>query len=101
MIITQISDTHINLKSPNCDQRLLDFETVIRDINSLAQQLDLIIHSGDVVQNRLMEECAKATRILSEAKPPVYIVAGNKEDRKNIKKSFAMENYLSVSSELI
>ena len=28
-------------------------------------------------------------------------MAGNKEDRKNIKKSFAMENYLSASSELI
>ena len=101
MIIAQISDTHINLKSPNCDQRLLDFETVIRDISSLDQQLDLIIHSSDVVQNGLMEEYAKATRILFQAKTPVYIAAGNKEDRKNIKKSFAMENYLSVSSELI
>jgi len=48
-----------------------------------------------------MEEYAKATRILFQAKAPVYIAAGNKEDRKNIKKSFAMENYLSASSELI
>ena len=39
----------------------LDFETVIRDIISLNQQLDIIIHYGDVVQNGLMEEYAKAT----------------------------------------
>lgn len=49
------------------------------------QQLDLIIHYGDVVQNGLMEEYAKATKTLSKAKAPVYIVAGNKEDRKNLK----------------
>ena len=58
---------------------------MIRDINSLDQQLDLIIHSGDVVQSGLMEEYAKATKILSKAKASVYIVAGNKEDRKNLK----------------
>jgi len=101
MIIAQISDTHISLSSQSSSQQLLDFETVIFDINSLDPQPDLIIHSGDIVQNGLMEEYAEATRILSKAKAPVYVMAGNKDDRRNIKKSFGEENYLSVNSEFI
>ena len=88
MIIAQISDTHINLNTPGSDQRLLDFETVIHDINSLDPQPNLIIHSGDIVQNGRMEEYAEATRILSKATAPVYVMAGNKDNRKNLKKSF-------------
>jgi len=101
MIIAQISDTHINLNTPSSVQRILDFETVILDINSLKPQPDLIIHSGDIVQNGLIEEYAEATKIISKAIAPVYVMVGNKDDRKNIKKSFAKEKYISVNSQFV
>ncbi|MBT6098010.1 MAG: hypothetical protein HOH05_06505 [Marinovum sp.] len=101
MIIAQISDTHINLNTPGSDQRLLDFEKVIHDINSLDPQPNLIIHSGDIVQNGRMEEYAEATRILSKATAPVYVMAGNKDNRKNLKKSFAKDTYISAVSKFI
>ena len=101
MIIAQISDTHINLNTPGSVQRILDFETVILDINSLKPQPDLIIHSGDIVQNGLIEEYAEATKIISKAIAPVYVMVGNKDDRKNIKKSFAKEKYISVNSQFV
>ncbi len=48
VIIAPVSDSHFHQKSPSCSQRLLDFEVVMDDIDSLTPQPDLIIHSGNI-----------------------------------------------------
>ena len=84
MIIAQISDTHIALDSPNADHRIRDFERAIADINALDPGPDVIVHTGDIVHNGRSDEYAEAVRILAEARAPVYVIPGNKDDRANL-----------------
>jgi len=101
MIIAQISDTHIALDSPDAGQRITDFERAIDDINALDPAPDVIVHTGDIVHNGLPEEYSKAAAILGEAKAPVYVMAGNKDDRANLRTAFAPAGYLDRQVEFI
>jgi Icc protein len=98
MIIAQISDTHIALDTPDADQRISDFERTIADINSLDPAPDVIVHTGDIVHNGRPDEYAQAVRILARARRPVYVLAGNKDDRANLRAAFAGGGYLGDDS---
>ena len=95
MIIAQISDTHIALDTPDADRRLSDFADTIADINALDPAPDVIIHTGDVVHNGRKDEYAAAAAILAEARAPVYVMVGNKDDRPNLREAFSDCEYLS------
>jgi Icc protein len=101
MIIAQISDTHIALDTPDAERRIADFEAAIADINALDPAPDVIVHTGDIVHNGRPDEYAEAKRILSAARAPVYVLAGNKDDRANLRAAFAADGYLSADSEFI
>jgi 3',5'-cyclic AMP phosphodiesterase CpdA len=101
MIIAQISDTHIALDTPDADRRRSDFERTIADINALDPAPDVIIHTGDVVHNGRPDEYAKAAAILAHASRPVYVLAGNKDDRTNLRAAFAAGGYLDPDSGFI
>lgn len=101
MIIAQISDTHIALDTADAEQRIGDFERTIADINTLDPAPDLIVHTGDIVHNGRPDEYAKAAAILAEAHRPVYVLAGNKDDRANLRRAFAAKGYLDACSEFI
>jgi 3',5'-cyclic-AMP phosphodiesterase len=88
MIIAQISDTHISLDAPDADQRLRDLAVAIADINGLDPAPDLIIHTGDIVQNGRYDEYALAMSALAEARAPVYVAAGNKDNRPTLREAF-------------
>ena len=101
MIIAQISDTHIALDTPDADQRIRDFEGTIADINALDPSPDVIVHTGDIVHNGRQDEYAEAVRILAQARAPVYVLAGNKDDRANLRAAFSAGGYLAPDSEFI
>ena len=101
MIIAQISDTHIALDTPDADQRILDFERTIADINALDPAPDVIFHTGDVVHNGRPDEYAEAVRILNQAKAPVYVIPGNKDSRANLRTAFSKRGYLTPHSDFI
>jgi len=101
MIIAQISDTHIALDTPDADQRLRDFALTIADINTLDPAPDVIVHTGDVVHNGRQDEYAEATAILASARAPVYVLAGNKDDRANLHAAFSACGYLAPDSAFI
>ncbi len=98
MIIAQISDTHIALDTADADQRILDFERTIADINALDPAPDVIVHTGDIVHNGRQDEYAQAVAILANARAPVYVLAGNKDDRANLRATFAACGYLAPRS---
>lgn len=89
MIIAQISDTHLALDAPEGGRRITDFERVIDDINALDPQPDVIVHTGDIVHNGRADEYAAAAAILSRARAPVHVLAGNKDNRANLLAAFA------------
>jgi 3',5'-cyclic AMP phosphodiesterase CpdA len=101
MIIAQISDTHIALDSPDADRRMRDFELTIADINALDPAPDVIVHTGDIVHNGRQDEYARAVAILAKAHAPVYVLAGNKDDRANLRSAFAVGGYFAPDSGFI
>lgn len=102
MIIAQISDTHIAFDTDDAEQRLRDFTHVIDDINTLDPAPDLIVHTGDIVHNGRVDEYAEAAAILAKARAPVFVMAGNKDDRSNLLQAFASgHGYLNAASPFI
>lgn len=101
MIIAQISDTHLALDTPDADQRILDFERTISDINALDPPPDIVIHTGDIVQNGRPDEYVRAAEILEKAKVPVYVMVGNKDDRAKLRKTFSSAEYLTSDNEFV
>ncbi|HVZ52329.1 MAG TPA: metallophosphoesterase [Pseudolabrys sp.] len=101
MIIAQISDTHIALDTPDSDRRIGDFERTIAAINALDPAPDLIFHTGDIVHNGRADEYATAAAILGQARAPVYVIPGNKDDRGHLRAAFARRGYISPDSPFI
>lgn len=101
MIIAQISDTHIALDTPDADRRIRDFETTIADINALDPAPDLIVHTGDIVHNGRQDEYNQSVATLANATAPVYVMAGNKDDRANLREAFSSSGYLSPDCDFI
>ena len=101
MIIAQISDTHIALDTPDADRRLRDFALTIADINTLDPAPDVIVHTGDIVHNGRADEYAEAVTILGKARAPVYVLAGNKDSRANLRSAFSAGGYLAPGSAFI
>jgi 3',5'-cyclic-AMP phosphodiesterase len=101
MIIAQISDTHIALDTPDAEQRIRDFELSIADINSLDPAPDVIVHTGDIVHNGRQDEYAHSRATLAKARTPVYVLAGNKDDRVRLREAFSAYGYLAADSDFI
>jgi 3',5'-cyclic-AMP phosphodiesterase len=89
MIIAQISDTHIALGAADADRRAADLERTLADINALDPAPDVIIHTGDVVHGGRREDYAAAASLLATARAPVYVAAGNRDDRENLRHSLS------------
>lgn len=101
MIIAQITDTHLASDGADARRRVSDFARVIDDINALDPAPDVIVHSGDIVHNGRPEEYAEAAAILARAKAPVYVMAGNKDDRANLLAAFSGLGYLDPESRFV
>jgi 3',5'-cyclic AMP phosphodiesterase CpdA len=101
MIIAQISDTHIALDVPSADQRISDFALTVADINALDPLPDAIVHTGDIVHNGRQDEYAQAMAILAKARAPVYVLAGNKDNRTNLREAVSAGGYLASDFDYI
>jgi 3',5'-cyclic-AMP phosphodiesterase len=101
MIIAQISDTHLALDAADADQRIRDFELTVAELNALDPAPDVIVHTGDIVHNGRRDEYARAVAILAKARAPVYVMAGNKDHRTNLRVAFSAGGYLAPDSEFI
>jgi Icc protein len=101
MIIAQISDTHIALDTADAEQRARDFARTIADINALDPGPDVIVHTGDITQNGRQDEYAQAVATLAQARPPVYVLAGNRDNRANLREAFTSFGYLAPDSDFV
>ena len=101
MIVAQISDTHIALDVSNADQRISDLALTVADINELDPLPDAIVHTGDIVHNGRQDEYAQAAAILAKARAPVYVLAGNKDNRTNLREAFSASGYLLPNLDFI
>ncbi len=101
MIVAQISDTHIAADAADAVRRIEDFALTIADINALDPAADVIVHTGDLVHNGRPEEYAQAVSIMAAARAPVYVLAGNKDNRTNLRAAVKAGGYLPADSRFI
>ncbi len=95
MIIAHISDTHLAFDAPDAERRLRDFASTIAHINALDPAPDVIVHTGDVAHNGRPDEYAQAVALLAKARAPVYVLPGNKDDRRNLRAAFPAKRYFT------
>jgi len=81
--VIHLSDTHVGpdrslaIRGANaCDRS----EALVAAINALPFTPDLIVHTGDVVNDPDKEAYALAAEVLSQLKAPVYYATGNHDD---------------------
>lgn len=89
MLIAQISDTHLTLDGPQCENRIRDLRCCVADLNALDPLPDLVVHSGDVVHGGRREEYEIARQLLDALHPPYVVMPGNKDDRAGLLTVFA------------
>ncbi|MCW6510011.1 metallophosphoesterase [Hyphomicrobiales bacterium BP6-180914] len=85
MLIAQISDPHLRPRGV-LYQGVVDangmFASTIRQLNALSPLPDIVILSGDVVDEGTADEYSEARAILAELTPPLAVIPGNHDDRE-------------------
>ena len=88
MIIAQISDTHLDPDDPDATNRIRDLERCVNDINGLNSRPDAVIHTGDLTHNGTPEKYKVVASILGALHSPLFIAAGNRDDRGALRSAF-------------
>ncbi|MGI9422188.1 MAG: metallophosphoesterase [Hyphomicrobiaceae bacterium] len=91
MRIVQLSDSHISRDHP---RRAAELEACVQYINATDPQPDAIIHTGDIAHNGHAEEYAIAKRLLDNLVAPYFVLAGNRDSRRELIKTFADGRFL-------
>ena len=92
MLIAHLSDLHIRPRGV-LYQGLVDSNTMCRQaiahLNTLWPRPDVVIITGDVVDEGSPEEYAMARELLADIKQPLLMIPGNHDDRSLFRSTFA------------
>ncbi len=95
--IAQISDLHVQLPGKLAygivDTNPLVAEAIAR-LSRLNPQPDVVVASGDLIQDGTVEEYELLKVMLSPLQCPVYLMPGNHDDRDNLRQVFDTHTYL-------
>jgi Icc protein len=99
MKIAHLSDTHICLPEPENSHRLKDLTRAVDEINQAEPLPQLVVHTGDIAHNGQAREYQAAHKLLAQLKMPLYVIPGNKDERKEMRKVFGDEMRLGVDQQ--
>lgn len=102
MLVAQISDTHILVPEsahPAAQLRSDCLRRTIADINE--QQPDAVIFTGDTVQHGEPEEYARLRDLLAPLEAPLYLVPGNRDDKREMRAAFSDCAFLPVTGDFL
>ncbi len=102
MIIAQISDTHILARSTHCpagEKRAEHLRRCVADINR--QRPDIVVHTGDIVQDGLLEEYAHVREIVAPLTMPLFFIPGNRDRRDTLRAAFSGHTYFPANDEFL
>jgi Icc protein len=92
MLIAQLSDPHLRPKGV-LYQGVVDsnamFEAAIAHLNTLSPQPDLVLITGDIVDEGAPEEYALARGLLAAIRQPLLVIPGNHDEREAFRHSFS------------
>jgi 3',5'-cyclic AMP phosphodiesterase CpdA len=99
MIIAQMSDTHIvpkgqEWKSLPQTQVANRLKLVVDSLNSLNPKPDVVLLTGDAVDDAGLEGYTHLKEILRSLSIPLYIIPGNHDDREEMRVAFQHESYM-------
>lgn len=99
MIIAQISDTHIVAKDQEWKglpktQIARRLKLVVNHLNTLDPKPDVVLLTGDAVDDAGLEGYAYLKEILKPLSIPLYIIPGNHDDREDMRVAFQQESYM-------
>ena len=97
-LFAQISDLHVQMPGKRAygvvDTNPLVAEAIAR-LSRLNPQPDLVVASGDLVQDGTVEEYELLKVMLAPLKCPVYLMPGNHDHRDNLRQIFDTHVYLT------
>ncbi len=97
MLIAQLSDPHIRPEG-TLYQDVVDsnamFAAAIQQVNAFHPAIDLVLLSGDIVDEGLPAEYAKARALLAALRPPYLVIPGNHDRHADFRKAFQDHTYL-------
>ncbi len=102
MLITQISDTHILARAsdhPAVQLRADCLRRCVADIND--QRPDAVIFTGDTVQHGQPEEYAYLRELLAPLEAPLYLIPGNRDDKRALRTAFSDHPYLPEGGDFL
>jgi len=103
MWIAQISDPHLRprgtLYKNTVDSNGM-FVTAIKQINALDPPADLVLLTGDIVDEGQPSEYKMARELLSDIKAPLRIIPGNHDERSALRAAFRDHDYLPPNGPL-
>ena len=96
MLIAQISDLHVT--APGVRVAGVDtaatLESCVRDVARRDPRPDLMLATGDLVEEGTAAEYNRLRELLAPLGMPVYVIAGNHDDRAALRSAFADHAYL-------
>jgi 3',5'-cyclic AMP phosphodiesterase CpdA len=76
------------------------FEAALRQLDALVPQPDLVLLTGDVVDDGSAADYATATRLLSRIRQPLLVIPGNHDEREAFRACFRHHPYVTRSGPL-
>jgi len=103
MLIAQVSDSHLR-PAGTLYQGLVDsnamFAAAIDAVNALRPRVDLVVFTGDLVDEGTAEEYAFAHTLLARLEPPILLLPGNHDEREAFRTAFPDQPYRSPTGPL-
>ncbi|MCE3231019.1 MAG: phosphodiesterase [Alphaproteobacteria bacterium] len=99
MLIAQISDTHIvpkgqDWKSLPETEVATRLKRIVEAINSLTPKPDVVLLTGDTIDDGGKEGYDHLKEILKSLSMPLYVIPGNHDDREDMRVAFQHEDYM-------
>lgn len=96
MLIAQISDLHVT--APGARLAAADSAATlalcVRDIARMDPQPDVVLATGDLVEDGTLAEYRRVRELLAAVAVPLYVIPGNHDDRRALRTAFADHAYL-------
>jgi 3',5'-cyclic AMP phosphodiesterase CpdA len=98
VLIAQITDTHIKEGGRTAYDGKVDTARALRSciahLNGLDPKPDVVLLTGDLVDQGRKQEYAALARLLAPLSIPLYVIPGNHDERGALRDAFADEDYL-------
>ena len=111
MIVAQLSDPHIVAPgklfrcpvqgtAPEAERLYREFDTApylasaVAALNALVPRPDIVVVTGDLVENGMPEEYEHLRALLAPLAMPVFVIAGNHDVRAPLRDAFRGDGYL-------